>query len=289
MPKQKLFNTELFHGRLRADQGNKPYFSSTKKTRAIEFGRYRPISCCNVHYEIVVVVIANRLKKFMSELISQNQNCIYMGKKIQDGIILAHEMVRGLSNGAPTRRACIKIDLKKAIDSVSRECILNTPLHIGFAGKFIDWIRIFIADQLFRCQWMHLQHDISIFQEWLDKGIPFPIIYFIAMEASFVLLETRVLEKEELWFVYSRIEAPLSHLVFADDILVFHKVENQSIKSMESTFTRFAKCKSLAFKRMGRKPSYILIIPALIKGIMWVGYKPRATSSEVLGLAISNW
>lgn len=50
--------------------------------------------------------------------------CLYTSKKDPDGILLAQEMVREFSTGISSKRACLKIDLMNAFDSVLGNILL---------------------------------------------------------------------------------------------------------------------------------------------------------------------
>ncbi|XP_074306449.1 uncharacterized protein LOC141641696 [Silene latifolia] len=59
---------------------------------------FRPISLCNVLYKIVSKVLANRLKLFLGDIVSENQNVFTHGRIITDNILLAFEMFHYMKN-----------------------------------------------------------------------------------------------------------------------------------------------------------------------------------------------
>ena len=110
-----------------------------KSNNASSLADYRPISCCNVLYKLVTKIPSNRLMFIIEALISANQNAFLKGRQISDCTLLAHELIRDFKKKI-AKRACLKIDLQKAFDSVDREFIYYLMHCMGFPFKWIGWI-----------------------------------------------------------------------------------------------------------------------------------------------------
>jgi hypothetical protein len=110
--------------------------------------KYRPISLCNVIYKIITKVIANRLKPLLPLLISPEQMGYVEGRKILDGIILAHEVIHSLKT---TKKPgmLLKLDLSKAFDRLSWEYIENILLAFGFSQDWVHWILSLLSSSFF--------------------------------------------------------------------------------------------------------------------------------------------
>jgi hypothetical protein len=67
--------------------------------------KFRPISLCNVIYKIITKLIINRIKPLLPHLISSKQTRYVEGRKILDGIILAHETIHSLKISKSIRHA----------------------------------------------------------------------------------------------------------------------------------------------------------------------------------------
>ena len=81
---------------------------------------YRPISLCNVLYKVFSKVLANRLKKFMLELITEHQSAFAKNKLISNNVLVAFETLHCMKNhnSRKTGFMVVKLDMSKAYDKV---------------------------------------------------------------------------------------------------------------------------------------------------------------------------
>ncbi|CAN0917200.1 Transposon TX1 uncharacterized 149 kDa protein [Linum grandiflorum] len=80
----------------------------------------RPISLCNVLYQLVVKVLTNRLRLVMPHLVAEEQLAFVQGRFIVDNILIAFETLHGMKlRHRPNHgEVAIKIDISKAYDRV---------------------------------------------------------------------------------------------------------------------------------------------------------------------------
>jgi hypothetical protein len=108
-----------------------------------ELGHFRPISLCNVIYKIASKAVANRLKKILLEIISEEQSAFVPGRLIMDNIITAYECLHFMKKKrARDLRCCaLKLDTKKAYDhSVECPYLREIMLRLGFHRLWIEII-----------------------------------------------------------------------------------------------------------------------------------------------------
>jgi hypothetical protein len=84
---------------------------------------------------------ANRLRTCLCDLISPNQTAFVKGRVILENILLAQELVKGYHKNKGKARCAIKVDLKKAYDSVEWNFILMSLLAVGCPAQFVTWVR----------------------------------------------------------------------------------------------------------------------------------------------------
>lgn len=77
-----------------------------------------PISCCNVLYKCITKVLANHLKTWLPNFISPNQLAFAQWMSISNNVLLCQEFVLGyrLNYGPP--RCLLKVDWRKAYNSI---------------------------------------------------------------------------------------------------------------------------------------------------------------------------
>ena len=114
---------------------------------------YRPISCCNTIYKILSKILCNRMKLVINDLISENQFAFLPSRNIHDGIMLAHESIKDF-NKKGVRKMCIKIDLKKAYDTINRNFILHKLRCMDFPLKWINLLTNLIQSPSFSVNYL---------------------------------------------------------------------------------------------------------------------------------------
>ncbi|KAL0295430.1 UNVERIFIED_CONTAM: putative mitochondrial protein [Sesamum calycinum] len=73
-------------------------------------------------------------------LIDYSQNAFVPGRSISDNILLAQELLAGYNQAKLPPRCTIKVDLKKAYDSVEWDFLIEVLKLFNFPPKFIGWI-----------------------------------------------------------------------------------------------------------------------------------------------------
>ncbi|KAL0420749.1 UNVERIFIED_CONTAM: hypothetical protein Slati_3097800 [Sesamum latifolium] len=101
---------------------------------------FRPISCCNVLYKIITKVIVQRMRGVLDKLISPSQNAFVPGRSIGDNILLAQELFHGYNEQQLPPRCALKVDLRKAYDTVEWDFLSAVLTLFGFPAQFISWI-----------------------------------------------------------------------------------------------------------------------------------------------------
>ncbi|KAI0519609.1 hypothetical protein KFK09_007060 [Dendrobium nobile] len=212
-----------------------------KTNHAEAISDFRPISLCNTTYKIIAKILAARMKPIMPLIISGNQSGFIHKRISTDNIILANEILFHYRNSSKFKMLCAKLDIKKAFDSVSREFLIARMIQKGFPQPFIKWINACINDVWFSVCIDGALHGFFPSSTGLRQGCPLsPYLFCIIMDAFSCLLDNDAI-----------FEAPmvegfrLSHLMYADDLLIFGKADIHNCENLCQLIETFSMATSL--------------------------------------------
>ncbi|XP_039038585.1 uncharacterized protein LOC120176169 [Hibiscus syriacus] len=173
-----------------------PAFNATtivlvrKSLNACMAKEFRLIFCCSVVYKTITRILVTRLVVFFPGMISLNQSTFVKGRNITDNTLLSQEVVRGASKKNLSPRCTIKVDLQKAFDSICWDLFMNVLEALGLP-------------------------------EGVRQGDPLsPYLSMIVMNVLSSLLD--IAAKNGVFRFHPKCKRiPLTHICFADDLLLF--------------------------------------------------------------------
>jgi hypothetical protein len=179
---------------------------------------------CNLIYKVISKVISNRIKSFLERSLSAEQLGFLKGRRIQDAIGVAHESIHSIKQ-KNQKALVMKLDLKKAFDSIDWE-FLRLILHIvGFGDKFTDWIMSCVTSANFA---VLINGEATRFfksKRGLRQGCPLsPYLFILIMEGLSLLLSKSISEHHITGIKVSNL-IKIVHLMFVDDILLMSKAD----------------------------------------------------------------
>lgn len=216
-----------------------------KKEKAEEMKDYRPISCCNVLYKAISKILASRLKRILPKNIALNQSAFVSDRLLMENLMLATELVKDYHKKDISARCCMKIDISKAFDSVQWPFLLNTLQALGFPGKFIHWINLCISTASFSVQ---VNGELAgYFQSTrgLRQGCSLsPYLFVLSMNVLSMLMDEAA-EKRKIGYHPRCQNIKLTHLCFADDLMIFADGSKRSLDGILEVFEVFEKASGL--------------------------------------------
>lgn len=125
---QEFFKKAILH---------KPFNATTitlmpKVDNAVKARNFRPIACCTAIYKIISNIITKTLQGVINEIVADSQTGFMPDRHISDNILLVTELIRGYTRKGMSPRCYLKVDIKKAYDSVEWPFLGNMLEDLGF-------------------------------------------------------------------------------------------------------------------------------------------------------------
>jgi hypothetical protein len=174
----------------------------------------------------------------LEKIISKSQNAFIRGRQILDPILIANECLDSrLRSGEPG--VICKMDLEKAYDHVNWDFLLYMLRRCGFGGKWCSWIAHCISSVRFSVLVNSSPTGFFSSSRGLRQGDPLsPLLFVIVMEALGRMISAAVSGGLLSGFSVGT-GTDISHLLFADDTLLFCGANPNHLCNLRSLFLCF--------------------------------------------------
>ena len=206
---------------------------------------FRPIALANFQFKIITKILGDRLGTIAPKIMSTHQRGFIPGRSIQDCIMIASEAINMLHRKTYGGNMAIKIDIRKAFDTINWKFLLHVLKCFGFNQIFCDWILTILhsaklsiningkAVGFFRCS------------RGVRQGDPLsPLLFCLAEEVISRGIEDLVLHGRLTQIKATRSIYIPSHCLYADDILIFCKGTVANVKNITHLFDSYGKYSS---------------------------------------------
>jgi exonuclease III len=209
---------------------------------AKEIKDFRPISLVTGIYKIIAKVLANRMRKVMDRVISKPQSAFVKGRQILDSVLIANECLDSRIKSGDPGVMC-KLDMEKAYDHVDWNFLLYLLKRCGFGDRWCSWIKHCISTVRFSVLINGSPSGFFGSSRGVRQGDPLsPFLFVLIMEAFSRMIDA----------IYSRglisgfsvgsrnhDNVEVSHLLFADDTLVFCGADASQISYLRALLVCF--------------------------------------------------
>ena len=213
-----------------------------KKQSVEDLKDLRLISLVGGLYKILTKVLANRIKRVLDKVISKSQNAFVEGRQILDVVLIANEIVDSTLRRKECGLIC-KLDIEKAYDTISWEFLYQVMGKMGFGGRWMSWIKWCISTASFSVLVNGSPAGFFPSSRGFRQGDPLsPYLFVIGMETLSCLLNRATVGNylSGTKFADGRgEELVISHLLYADDTLLFCKADNDELKFISWTLMWF--------------------------------------------------
>ncbi|XP_019455087.1 PREDICTED: uncharacterized protein LOC109356210 [Lupinus angustifolius] len=202
---------------------------------------FRPIALANFQVKIITKVLASRLFIVAPKIISSSQRGFIKGRSIKDCICIASEAVNMLDHKTFGGNIAIKLDIKKAFDTLEWNFLLQTLQAFGFNQTFINWISLIIHSA--KLSITVNGHNIGFINCYrgVRQGDPLSPILFCLTEEVLSRGITKLVMDNKLSTIIGpkNLHSP-SHVLFADDILIFCKGTKRNLTCLKKLVMDYA-------------------------------------------------
>lgn len=214
---------EFFDNDKLLTQVNATIIALIPKTEMPQYAsQYRPIFCCNVLYKCISKLICVRLRKALSLVVAENQAAFVEGRSLIHNVLICHDLLRHY-NRKTSPRCLMKIDLKKAYDMISWDFLYEALQGYGFPEPFIQIVMRCVTSTKFTVKVNGEGHGYFQGRRGLRQGDPMsPLLFVLVMEYLTRLLG-KMSEVHDFKFHPMCKASKLTHLIFADDLMIFCK------------------------------------------------------------------
>ena len=204
---------------------------------------YRPISLCNVIYKIILKVLANRLKQILPHVISPSQSAFVPGRLITDNVLVAYETLHAMHCKKNEKKGslALKLNVSKAYNCVEWSFLRGIMSKLGFPDTWVDRVMSCVTTPSFSVRINGKAYGNIVPTRGLRQDDPLSPYLFLFCAKGFTSLLTKAEGEGNLHGVLICRRAPsVSHLLFADDSLLYCQATNDEVRTILEVLQLYA-------------------------------------------------
>ncbi|KAI3452547.1 hypothetical protein Pfo_009211 [Paulownia fortunei] len=201
---------------------------------------FRPISLCNVTNKIITKLISLRLAKLFPNLIAPSQSGFVQGRLISDNILLAQEQIHSINSRQVQDNVVFKLDMAKAYDRVQWGFLYKVLQKMGFPASWISYVKHCIENCWFTVLINGVPMGFFKSSRGLRQGDPIsPLLFVLATDFLSWGLDALFREHEDMYYRNQALR--ITHLSYADDIIIFSNYEKACLIRLMEFLTLYSK------------------------------------------------
>ena len=202
---------------------------------------YKPINLYNSIYKVISKIIVGRIRSYLSNLITPLQAAFIPRRRDLDNVLIAQEMIYALDRKkGKNGYIAIKVDLEKVYDKLEWSFIhkvlqaFHFPLHLTkliMSCVFTTSISILVNGS---------KMDNFLPSRGIRQGDPLsPCLFMLCMKFLTHLIEGKCVEGSWIPLKASLGNTGISHLIFADALILFAKFIKEAFEAISEVLQVF--------------------------------------------------
>lgn len=229
---------------------------------------FRPTALASFQFMIITKVLADRLSNIAPKIISHQQRGFIKDRHIKECNCIASEAVNLLDYKSFGGNLALKLDIRKAFDTLDWSFLLGVLKAFGFNSTFCSWIKAILESV--KLSFLVNGQPVGFFscKRGVRQGDPLSPLLFCIAEDVLVRGISHLVNIGSLQpFSGPKNTATPSHVLYVDDVLVFCKGTKQSLQALMHLFNEcsqasgqhlsLSKCKFYLGTISARKSAYI--------------------------------
>jgi hypothetical protein len=200
-------------------------------------------------YKVIFTILYARLVVALADIISPLQNAFLGGRVMANNIHIIQELLRLYERKRVSPRCLMKVDLKKAFDSVQWPFLQQLLLSYGFPNWFVHLIMLCVETTSFSIVVNGNIYGFFQGKNEMRQGDPLsPYLFISCMEYLSRMLKIASMNS---YFRFHPKCRPLgiNHLAFADDIILLSRGDRQSVAYLYQQLISFRNISGLTINR----------------------------------------
>ena len=217
-----VFNDCFISGELTNSQKTAVISLIHKKNERSDIKNYRPITLSTVDYKILAFILASRMQKVISSVISTDQTAFIRKRFIGHNIRIVEDIIEYCEK-LKARGVLVFLDFEKAFDSIEKEFIIQALKAFGFGEQFITWFKVLYKDSTSMIKnngWISEHFPV---ERGIKQGCPISALLFILSVEILALSIKQNRNIKGIDISSGQTSTQLKIKQFADDAILFLK------------------------------------------------------------------
>ena len=208
-----------------------------KMEGADKIEHFRPIAMSNFIFKVISRILAERLGFVCAKILTPNQFGFVPSRNSRDAIVAAADCFHVVRKNKFGRNMAIKVDIRKAFDTMRWDFIVAVLHCFGFSNQFVSWILSIFDSARLSIMINGTSHGFFGCSRGVRQGDPLSPLLFVIAEDFLSRFITKLCDKGEIHAISSprACKAP-THFLFADDVLLFTKASLEDLDAISHAF-----------------------------------------------------